>query len=227
MQYIRADNGEEGVLGLTEHIARELRSGKRILWLVCGGSNISLIIRAMDSIPAELMHALTITLVDERYGPVGHADSNWQQLIEAGFKTGQAKTLPVLEDGKSLAETAEKYAAMIEQAVHTNDVVIGVFGIGADGHVAGILPDSPAANEEKAWAIGYEAAPFRRLTLTFPALKNVDTAYAFAFGEAKHAALHQLQTETVPLTEQPAQILKQLPKAYVYSDQIEKLEEES
>ena len=35
-------------------------------------------------------------LTDERYGPVGHPDSNWSQLLQKGFDLPQAKLVPVL-----------------------------------------------------------------------------------------------------------------------------------
>jgi hypothetical protein len=45
-------------------------------------------------------------------------------------------------------------------------------------------------------------------------------AYVFAFGDAKREALQQLRDESLSLDDQPAQIIKQLPEAYVYSDQL-------
>jgi 6-phosphogluconolactonase/glucosamine-6-phosphate isomerase/deaminase len=57
--------------------------------------------------------------------------------------------------------------------------------------------------------------------LTFPALRHITAAYAFAFGNTKQQALSTLKDRSVPPREQPAQILKQLPEAYVYSDLFE------
>lgn len=203
---------------MSARLAEHLRAGKRVLWLVCGGSNILAETKIMQSIPIELLENLTVTLTDERYGPVGHKDSNWQQLSSTGFDFSQVKTLPVLENNE-LDATVKRYNETIEQAFAENDIAVAVFGIGADGHIAGILPDSPAAQATEL-AAGYDSPPFVRLTLTFPAIKRIDTAYAFAFGESKREALTKLEAEDIDPIQQPSQILKQLPEAYVYSDQI-------
>ncbi|HVV66518.1 MAG TPA: 6-phosphogluconolactonase [Candidatus Saccharimonadales bacterium] len=220
MQFITCNDAREGTEKFTDRLMQELQAGKKVLWLVCGGSNIAAEAEIMKRIPPELSANLAITLTDERYGEPGHKDSNWRQLQDAGFDFKQATSLPVLQSGQSLEETAQNYDKMARQAFAGNDIVIALFGIGADGHIAGVLPDSPAAAENDMWAAGYQAGQLTRITLTFPALKQIDAAYAFAFGEAKKEALTQLQNETIELERQPSQILKYLPEAYLYSDQV-------
>ena len=220
MLYVHTNGPKKGYTRLERQLIEELENGRRVLWLVCGGSNIAGIIQVMKNIPDRLTGGLVITLTDERYGPIGHADSNWRQLVDAGFEPKQAKTLPVLQPGMSLDETVEHYHELAHRAFDDADTVIATFGIGADGHIAGILPGSPAADEEEQWAAGYDGGSFQRLTLTFPALRHIDTAYALSFGEAKKAALTRLQSENLLIKDQPAQILKELPEVYLYSDQI-------
>lgn len=221
MHYISSTDGQDGIAAVTEQLIQALQENKKILWLVCGGSNIAAEVEIMNSIPDKPTGNLSVTLTDERYGDPGHKDSNWQQLQDAGFDFKRAKALPVLQSGKSLSEIVEAYDKLARQAVAENEIIVALFGIGADGHIAGILPDSPAANENEAWATGYKAGPLTRLTLTFPALRKISTAYALAFGTAKKGALDKLQAEDTTLANQPAQILKHLPEAYLYSDQIQ------
>lgn len=213
-------DAQAGAATFTERLTQELQAGKKVLWLACGGSNIAIEAEIMKNIPPELSANLAITLTDERYGEPGHKDSNWQQLQDAGFDYKQAETFPVLQAGESLGETVQRYDGLARQAFAASDTVMALFGIGADGHIAGILPGSPASTENNQWAAGYHAGPLTRITLTFPALKQIDVAYAFAFGSTKKDALAQLQTKTIGLEQQPSQILKQLPEAYLYSDQI-------
>jgi 6-phosphogluconolactonase/glucosamine-6-phosphate isomerase/deaminase len=220
MQYVQSDGPEAGIAALAKRLSDELKAGKRVLWLVCGGSNIAAEVEIMKNIPSGLTENLTVTLTDERYGRVGHANSNWQQLLEAGFDIKQGRALPVLEAEDDLEHTVKRYGLLAKDALDRADSTVALFGIGADGHIAGILPDSPAAREETDLAAGYDSPPYTRLTLTFPALGRIDTAYAMAFGASKKEALHQLQTEAVDLAQQPSQILKQLLEAYLYSDQI-------
>lgn len=220
MKYILTAGWEDGIADLTHRLVQELSSKKKVLWLVCGGSNVAAITQIIDNIPSTLRKNLTITLADERYGEPGHVKSNWQQLVKAGFNGEKANLLQVLQNGLNFKQTLEHYKQLIEQAFNKNDAVIAHLGIGHDGNIAGILPESPAAKETEALVAGYKSNAYTHLTLTFPGLRQIDAAYAFAFGSIKREALKTLQTKVIDPLHQPAQILKQLPEAYVYSDQV-------
>ena len=60
---------------------------------------------------------------------------------------------------------------------------------------------------------------FKRLTIT-PTLfiKKLTVAYAMAFGETKKKAITDLVDSDLLLDQEPAQLLKSLPEAYLYSD---------
>jgi len=221
LNFIYEPKAENGVAKLSERLNQELKRGKKVLWLVCGGSSIPLEVRAMAQVPQELQHNLTLALTDERYGEFGHPDSNWQQLDEAGFQPGDATSIPTLVPHLSLVETCETYEHNIATALAGADIVIAQFGIGADGHIAGALPDSPAITEDRLVA-GYDAGNFTRVTLTPPALRQITVAYAFVYGDAKRETLQNLQDKNLPLKKQPAQILKQLPETYIYNDVLKK-----
>jgi 6-phosphogluconolactonase/glucosamine-6-phosphate isomerase/deaminase len=221
MQYILTAGWEDGVADLTERLVRELAGGKRVLWLTSGGSNVLPTVQVMDNIPLALSKNLTILPADERYDKdPDHAESNLAQHLKAGFNAEQATLLPVLQTGLSLEQTVDRYRQLAEQALNSSDIVIAQLGIGPDGHIAGIMIDSPAAHENTALVVGYPDPPLTRMTLTFPGLRRIDTAYVFAFGKPKQRTLKTLETEALAPSEQPAQILKQLPEAYVYSDQV-------
>jgi 6-phosphogluconolactonase/glucosamine-6-phosphate isomerase/deaminase len=197
-----------------------LAAGEHVLWLVSGGSNIATSVAIMAELGRDLPAALprlTVMLTDERFGPVGHPDSNWQQLSAAGFNFEKVLAIPVLS-GLPLEVTIERYGQEIAKNFSEADIIIAQFGIGADGHIAGVLPRSPAV-ESSALVVGYTADPFIRITLTPTALGQVDVAFALAFGESKKAALANLQNHDASLTAEPCQILKQLPEAYLFTDQ--------
>ncbi len=219
MKYILTAAWDDGIADLTERLVKELSAGHSVLWLLSGGSNIQASVRVMANISEEQSRNLAVTLADERYGEPGHTDSNWAQLTDAGFDGKAAELLPVLT-GETFDRTITRYDKMITRKLAESDVVIAQLGVGSDGHVAGILPDSEAAGEATAMVAGYESPPLKRLTLTFPALRQVNAAYAFAFGEPKHRALTALQAGTHDLAELPSQILNELPEAYLYSDQV-------
>ena len=214
-------NGDlaSGSLALGTRISAELRANKRVLWLLSGGSNIIATLMAFHNIPDDLTAAIAMIPMDERFGEPGHTNSNVQQLIDAGFKPKGAMLYPILHGG-SIEETTQAYNATLTDLFYENDVIIGQFGIGEDGHTAGILPGSPATFEADQLAISYKAHDFERITATFAALRRISIAYGFAYGVSKQKALLVLKDKALPLDTQPAQILKELPECYVYNDQI-------
>lgn len=220
MKFILTSGWDDGVADLTGRLVRELADGRRVLWLVSGGSNIPASVRVMTNISGPLSKGLSISLIDERWGEPGHKDSNWQQLLQAGFDGKRASLLPVLRPGSDFKQAVKDYESLLERAFADNDTAVGQLGIGPDGHIAGILPGSKAASEDKAMAVGYDAPPLKRLTMTFPALRRLDAAYAFAFGGPKRQTLESLLSKKLSLDEQPARILDELAEAYVYNDQV-------
>ncbi len=206
-------------------ISDELNSGKKVLWLIPGGSNISISARAFEMIrnkvTPEILKRLSVILTDERYVPVGHKDSNWQQFIKAGFNFDAIRSVPVLKN-LTLEETVSEYERNFKLLSDEADIVIGQFGIGSDSHIAGALPGSPAIETDKT-VVAYEAPQFTRITLTLPALKNnTDVAFGCVFGVAKRDAVHDLETQETSLDKAPAQILKSIKDSYLISDQVER-----
>ena len=222
MQFISADSAS-AQHDLQVRITTELESAKKVLWIISGGSNIDASIEVMANLPSALQPLLTIMLCDERYGPVGHADSNFQQLLDKGFDAQAATLMPVLQEGLSLIETANAYSAVVQAEFAKADVIIAQLGIGLDGHIAGILPDSPAVNASDVTVTSYLSQPYQRVTMTFRALQAIDVDYSFAYGDNKLPALRQLSHDNLSLSQQPSQILKQLPEVYIYNQRGDEL----
>ena len=220
MQFIQTPDNREGTAALTNKIVSFLHENKKVLWFIPGGSNIPIAVQVMNGIRSQVeshvLNNLSIALTDERYGPVGHLDSNWKQLEDDGFDFTGINSYFIL-DGSSLVETVDRYGEIIQKIVRDADVIVGQFGMGADGHIAGILPRSPAVLETVPTA-GYESKPFTRVTITFPILRQIDVAYMFVSNSTKKNAIDRLHLDNVSLDEQPAQILKEIPEVYVYID---------
>jgi 6-phosphogluconolactonase/glucosamine-6-phosphate isomerase/deaminase len=196
-------------------ISKKLAEGLKVLWLVTGGSSIEVAALASSILKGGDLKNLRVTLTDERYGEVGHKDSNWQQLQNAGFSLPGAKLHPVLS-GLGFEETYKNFDRFLISEMVSVNYRLGFFGIGPDGHTAGILPGSPAIGATT-FAIGYEANEFMRITMTFPAIEKLDEAIVYATGEAKQPVLDQLEDE-VALKMQPSQILKRVPKLTIFND---------
>lgn len=200
---------------LSRVILEKLNNNQRVLWLVSGGSAISVAVEVAVRLKGAPLDGLTVSLIDERYGPVGHADSNWQQLYEAGFLLEGAALVPVLS-GNQLDETTEAFQQFLTTQLESAHYTIGLFGIGPDGHTAGILPGSSAV-AASGFVHAYEGGGYQRITTTLPFLKQLDEAVVYAIGGAKREALDQLQRD-IAFDVQPAQILKQIKKLTIFND---------
>lgn len=211
-------DASEGTALLQSTIVSRLQAGKKVLWMIPGGSNIPLSVAVMQAIPTQLTKNLTVTLTDERYGSINHPDSNWLQLDEAGWPQSEALRIPVLYDGLSLAETTERFSNQLGQLLGDNEIIVGQYGMGSDGHIAGVLPHSPAV-QATSHAASYETESYTRITSTLKTIAACNVAFLFAFGSEKRTALTNLQSD-LPLIEQPAQVLKQVPECFIYNDQI-------
>lgn len=218
MQLHKTTDATKGSTLLLNTIVKQLELGKSVLWLLPGGSNIPISVAVMNDIPAEFTERLTLALTDERYGNEGHSDSNWVQLREAGFDNKNATCISVLSNDTSLKEATYDYDEAMQKLLADNEAIIGQFGMGSDGHIAGILPHSPAVTTDS-YVTAYETEIFTRITMSFKAITACDTAFLFAFGDDKRQALTNLLRQ-FDLAEQPAQVLKQIPTSHVYNDQI-------
>ncbi len=219
MQFIKHDNPKIGQDDLSRLINNSLIRSK-VLWLISGGSNIPIEVNILNNINQRLINNLYILLVDERYGLEGHQNSNYQQLLAAGFKINKINFPNILEDSLPPLETLDRYLNIYNQFKEICDITIGQFGLGNDGHIAGVLPNSPAvySNEQ---AIFYESEPYKRLTLTLDSIKNINQAYVFCFGKDKEHALKRLYQGTDPLEILPSIVLRKIPRVKVYNDLIE------
>lgn len=204
---------------ITERLLALLPTHQRVVWVVTGGSSIPALVKVLADLPDALTEKLAIMLSDERYGPLGHPDSNMQQYAEAGLQAKRATIVPVLRADVAMEETAKIYNDAVKAAFTAADYIFATLGMGPDGHIAGILPDSEAV-QATTLVTAYAAANFKRITMTFAALKQVDECALLVFGEAKRQALENLRDTELPLREQPAQIIKQIPRCIVWNDQI-------
>ncbi len=208
---------EPVVAHLTIAISRHLAAGKKVLWLVTGGSAMKIATDVADKIKSTKLKNLTVTLIDERYGPVGHADSNWFQLKQTGFKLPGANLIPVL-NGSSMEATVKRFDKILAREIKNADYKLGFMGIGPDSHIAGIKPRSPAINA-KTMAVGYDWDDYKRITMTFPAIELMDSVVTYLAGEAKQEAIEALKKDA-PLEQVPSQILKSVKEVVIFNDKV-------
>ncbi len=208
---------------LTERLQTAVDQDKKVLWLVSGGSNITLQVEVMAALKAsrfKKLANLTILPMDERFGLPNHKDSNYMQMKLAGFDSGKAEWINVLRDNLGFSETIKKYADLASSVIKHSDSIIASFGIGADGHTAGILPKSPAVLGSDS-VVGYQANDFMRLTMTPAWLAKVSSAVVVARGENKKLALLRLQQNNESIIDLPSMLLYKIKDTLVFNDFLE------
>ena len=200
---------------IANSIISELDLGDQVLWFVTGGSSMSICVEAAKLIATHPHKNLVVMLTDERYGPIDNADSNWHGLIQKGFSLPQARLIPILT-GDSREITTEKFNKNLNKELNQADYKIGSFGVGADGHTAGILPKSRAVTTDNL-AYSYDTLNFERITMTPNAILMLDVAVVFTEGEAKRQIVEDLKNKDIDMNQQPAQVLKRVPVLTIFT----------
>lgn len=199
---------------ITRLLTEKLSSDQTILWLISGGSAIEVEAEISGKLQEVDTSNLVVALMDERYGDVGHKDENWQKLLNAGFSLPQASTYRTII-GAGRQETARQFDTFLQDSLRAADYTIGLFGIGTDGHTAGIKPNSPGINDSEL-VVEYVGDDFERVTITTEAIKKLDEAVLYVRGHEKDAQIEKLLHEDIDVYEQPAQILKAVPKSSLF-----------
>ena len=129
--------------------------------------------------------------VDERWVPQDNESSN-QKLVNSIFSDSGAKILEVEYSGISADEDAKKYSATITNNINTFDTVI--LGVGEDGHIASLFPESDAINDSDNIYVSNEVNVLSkwRVTATFKLLQEVKNVYLLVTGSNKKEVLQTI-----------------------------------
>lgn len=224
MDYIYTNEPiRQAALATVGAIREHLYKGERVLWLVAGGSSLAIAVMASKSKRLKNIDLsnLYVSITDERFGSVGHANENWQQLIDAGFWLHGANFYRPLI-GRDIKTTTIAFNNWLETQFKTADYKLGIFGIGVDGHTAGIKPHS-SATESIDFVTSYTSDKFERITISFFAIEQLDQAIIQASDEDKQSIVNEFIYEKIPIDKQPAQILKKIPLISIYTNIIKRV----
>lgn len=217
MKYIYTSSPiERAASDLAKILRQHLSKGESILWLLSGGSSIPIATGASKQLAGLDLSNLYVSLTDERYGKPGHIEENWQQLLDGGLNLPGANLYRPLV-GRDIQKTTQMFDAWLKEQFKKVDYKIGIFGLGTDGHTCGIKPESTAISATNL-ATSFLGDDFERITITFPAMRQVDEAIIQASGGGKRGIISDLIYKDFPLAEQPAQILKVIPRSTIYTN---------
>lgn len=183
-------------------------ANKKLLILLSGGSSAGVGVGVLAVIEERLRQNITVMLADERFVDYDSPDSNGKLLRDLGVSNYCDKFIDTLQSGsQTLLETVSIFRSNISLYTKQSDHIVAIFGVGSDNHIAGILPNSIAADSKDLLAVSYETEKFTRITISPKFFDNITNAYIYAEGKDKQEAIDAIEKEYDHLSH-PSQLVK-------------------
>lgn len=139
---------------------------------------------------------------DERCVPPTHDDSNFKMARQAmidhvPIPAENVHRMPT-ESGEA-AEVAVRYAQTIGTVMGDDPFDLVLLGLGPDGHIASLFPDTPALDVTDTLTTSLYVEKFDswRVTLTYPVINAARQIIVFIAGEAKAQIVHDIESHAV------------------------------
>lgn len=192
-----AATGDRLVAAINDAIAAR---GEAAVVLTGGGTGIGLLKRV-----GERSHEIEWTKVhvywgDERFVPADDDERNDKQAREAlldhvGIPETNVHAMAATdgEFGDDLDAAAEGYAQLLEERFDAGpEFDVHLLGMGSEGHINSLFPDTAAVHEAARLVVGVTDSPKpppRRITLTLPAVRRSRQVWLVISGQAKADAV--------------------------------------
>lgn len=195
---LAAQMAQDVAARLRQALARQGQAGLR----VSGGRSPIAFFQALSR---ELLDwsAVCIGLVDERWVPADHPDSNARLVREHLLQNhaAAARFVPLVNEAVTVEQGLAEASAI--QRAQLRDCEVLVLGMGEDGHTASLFPEASETAaamrlDNPAWlaAVHPVQAPHARITLTLPALLSAQQLLLPIQGVSKRAVLERAAQAT-------------------------------
>ena len=138
--------------------------------------------------------------VDERHVDIDDEKSN-QRMINSIFSNSNLNIIEY-SYGEDPGQSAKNYTAKVFSKIDKFNAAI--LGVGEDGHIASLFPDTTALNADEKGFVHNEVNILTRwrVTSTFELLKNVEHVYLLVTGENKKEIIEKIGKENdLPVNE--------------------------
>lgn len=205
---------------------------KPFLFLIGGGSSLEV----LENINPEFIpENLTVAVTDERFTD-DMEDNNFDKLQTTKFYADISEVDSYCINtsvfaGDNIQSHANRFEKNIKDWVadFPDGKIIGLFGIGQDGHTAGIIPNIYTDDEFDRKFNGdsfvevvednSSDAKFRdRVTTTFTFIKKIDFPIFFAKGENKRIAIKKALDSESKLNDTPASIISHIKNSILFTN---------
>ncbi|QZA05941.1 6-phosphogluconolactonase [Mycolicibacter heraklionensis] len=177
--------------------------GRALVVLTGGGNGIALLHRLGEHAARIDWECVHLFFGDDRFVPAADADRNDRQAREAllgriEIPAANVHAMPASDGayGDDLDAAARGYqevlAANAEPGQPAPDFDVHLLGMGPEGHVNSLFPDTDAVRETTRLVVGVPDSPKpppRRITLTLPAIRRSRQVWLVVAGAAKAEAV--------------------------------------
>ena len=145
---------------------------------------------------------------DERSVSNNDINSNYKLVKESLFRNGlpiNSNVFKIKIDNKTDDILAKKYSLIIP-----NSIDILFLGVGLDGHIASIFPNSTLLTENKLLftSVICEKFPFRRISITPKFINISKNIFLFAYGKDKSFLYENFMNDQIKFTQMPVKLVK-------------------
>ncbi|WP_409426276.1 6-phosphogluconolactonase [Mycobacterium sp. SMC-11] len=177
--------------------------GRALVVLTGGGNGIALLHRLGEHAARIDWTKVHLFFGDDRFVPADDADRNDKQAREAllgriEIPAANVHAMPASdgEYGDDLDAAAQAYqevlAANAAPGQPAPDFDVHLLGMGPEGHINSLFPDTAAVKENTRLVVGVPDSPKpppRRITLTLPAIQRSREVWLVVAGESKAEAV--------------------------------------
>lgn len=193
LEVIKTKTHEEASLKLLSILSKEFHVNNNYSLGLSGGSTPKFLYKELAKKYGSLSN-ITLWTIDERHIETNNELSN-QKMINSIFSNTNFKILSLefFEDPKI---TAENYTNLVFSNIKKfNSAVLGV---GDDGHIASLFPNTKALKCTVKSFIENEVNTLTkwRVTSTFALLKSIENIYILATGENKKNILREMNNNS-------------------------------
>ena len=181
------------VESIASHLASEIAAQGHAVLAVSGGRSPIPLFHALSEAAIDWPRVL-ITLVDERFVPTDHDDSN-ENLVRRHLLRARAAKAPFQG---LITHPRDIMSCVLQANRQARSMTVAILGMGEDGHTASLFPDAPELaagldlhNPHAYLAITPISAPHGRISLTLAALLKARHLLVALKGQHKRAMFEQ------------------------------------